>query len=87
MKQAAICEYQISFYEFSIRPHGFHFKSRVSGFLKHTDTFVPKMIMSLPQSYAGKTFGGTGQRRFQWMNVWSRCATKGKQNVLTIPNL
>ena len=37
-------EYQISFYEFSVRPHSFHCKSRVSDFLKHTDTFVPKMI-------------------------------------------
>ena len=43
MKQAAMCEYQISFYEFSVGPHGFHCKSRVSDLPKHADPFAPKI--------------------------------------------
>jgi hypothetical protein len=86
MKQAAMCEYQISFYQFSVGPHGFHCKSRVSDLPKHADPFAPKVGLSLPQSYAGKTLGGTEQRGFQRMNAWSPCATKGKQNVFTIPD-
>src|SRR5206468_9904295 len=37
--------------------------------------------------YAGKTFRGTEQSRFQCMNVWSGRAAKRKQNVFTISNL
>jgi len=59
---------------------------RLSDLLKHADPFAPKFVLTLPQSYAGKTFGGTEQCRFQRMNAWSRCPTKGKQNVFTVPD-
>ena len=87
MKQAAMREYQISFYEFSVRPHSFYFEARVSDLLKHTDPFVPKLVLSPPQSDTGKTFGRTEQCGFEVMNVRPCRSTKRKENVLTIPKL
>ena len=87
MKQAAMCEYQISFYEFSVGPHGFHCKSRVSDLPKHADPFAPKVVTQSSTKLRREDLRRHRTTPVSANECMVALCHKGKQNVFTIPDL